>query len=85
MAYLTQAIPARQKKAAEATEFTYGRDCPIVIVPRVTRAQSIRQYEVPGTTQEFRIAASTIVSQYQVPGAKPGQVLILPPRPKARP
>ncbi len=74
-----------KKRAAEATQFTYGKERPFVIVPRVTGAQAIRPYEGPGTVQEFRIAPSTIVSQYQVPYAKPGQVRILPPRPKTRP
>ncbi len=74
-----------KKRAAEATQFTYGKDCPFVIVPRVTGAQAIRPNEGPGSMQEFLIAPSTIVSQYQVLCAKTGQVRILPSRPKARP
>jgi hypothetical protein len=56
-----------------------------VVVPRVTGAQAIRPYEGPSTAQYFRIAPTTIVSQYQVPYARPGQVRILQPRPKTRP
>jgi hypothetical protein len=74
-----------KKRAAEATQFTYGKDRPFVVVPRVTGAQAIKPYEGPGTAQDFRIAPTTIVSQYQVPHARPGQVRILPPLPKTRP
>jgi hypothetical protein len=56
-----------------------------VVAPRVTGAQAIRPHEGPDTPQEFRRAPTTIVSQYQVPYARPGQVRILPPRPNTRP
>ena len=79
--------PSRRgkKRAAGATQFTYGKDRPFVVVPRVIGAKAIRPYEGPGTVQDFRIAPAANVSRYQVPNAVPGQVRILPPRPRARP
>ena len=74
-----------KKRAAGATQFTYGKDRPFVVVPRVTGAKAIRPYEGPGTVQDFRIAPAANVSRYQVPNAVSGQVRILPPRPRARP
>ena len=74
-----------RKRAAGAVQFTFGKDRPFVVVPRVTGAKAIRPYEGPGTVQDFRIAPAANISRYQVPNAVPGQVRIMPPRPRARP
>ncbi len=50
-------LSRRGKKRAEgATQFTYGKDRPFLVVPRVTGALAIRPYEGPGTDQYFLIA-----------------------------